>query len=565
MSLSTALRAHVTLRGVLSRACSAVPQESVAAINCPQSRFSAFGCGLFRLSCQNKALSLPATFHISVARCQREERRRTTLQGRPFVAAREFASSVAESTTTANGANLTCSFSEGREGTREDPLRTRSPQQTKVQGRTSDGVASGGATEGPSTRASTRRLSINNVSCQIEDRVGAISELAAIFAAYNVNITEIRSSPDPLDLRKMTVSISFEGEWESENATQLIDRLGSYCVAFTRGSPADVPWFPRSPEDLDRIASHTLDAGKDLEADHPGFHDVIYRKRRQEIASCAENHKAGRAVGIIDYTPRETATWKHVWGILTDLYPTLACNEYNEVLAGLRDARVYGPDTIPQVAEVNEYIKAKTGFTLRPVPGLLSARDFMNALAFRTFFSTQYIRHHSAPLYTPEPDVVHELLGHAPLLANPDFADFSQLLGLASLGASEEDIARLQRLYWFSVEFGLLCNPGNEMELAAYGAGLLSSPGELRHSTCPTNGKLVVRQWRPEDAAQQDFPITTYQPVLFVAESLKDARDSLLRYIQNHIHKPFATRYDNATRTLHVSTDVHMPPVSLKI
>ncbi|ESS30824.1 aromatic amino acid hydrolase AAH2, partial [Toxoplasma gondii VEG] len=140
---------------------------------------------------------------------------------------------------------------------------------------------------------------------------------SAIFAAYNVNITEIRSSPDPLDLRKMTVSISFEGEWESENATQLIDRLGSYCVAFTRGSPADVPWFPRSPEDLDRIASHTLDAGKDLEADHPGFHDVIYRKRRQEIASCAENHKAGRAVGIIEYTPRETATWKHVWGILT--------------------------------------------------------------------------------------------------------------------------------------------------------------------------------------------------------------------------------------------------------
>ncbi|KEP60494.1 UNVERIFIED_CONTAM: aromatic amino acid hydrolase AAH2, partial [Hammondia hammondi] len=76
---------------------------------------------------------------------------------------------------------------------------------------------------------------------------------------------------------------------------------------------------------------------------------------------------------------------------------------------------------------------------------------------------------------------------------------------------------------------------------------------------------LEVRQWRPEDAAQQDFPITTYQPVLYVAESLKDARDSLLRYIQNHIHKPFATRYDNATRTLHVSTDVHMPPVSVKI
>nr|CCA30150.1 Phenylalanine-4-hydroxylase, related [Neospora caninum Liverpool]CEL71310.1 TPA: Phenylalanine-4-hydroxylase, related [Neospora caninum Liverpool] len=246
-----------------------------------------------------------------------------------------------------------------------------------------------------------------------------MSELTGIFAAHKVSITEIRSTPDPLNLRKMMVSISFEGDWESENVKQLVARLRSYCAAFSRGAPVDVPWFPQSPEDLDRIASHTLDAGKDLEADHPGFLDAVYRKRRQEIAAVAENHRGGQAVRIIDYTPQETATWKHLWGILTDLYPTLACNEYNEVLTELRDAGLYGPDKIPQVAEVNEYIHAKTGFTLRPVAGLLAARDFMNALAFRTFFSTQYIRHHSAPLYTPEPDVVHELLGHAPLLANP--------------------------------------------------------------------------------------------------------------------------------------------------
>nr|CCA30153.1 hypothetical protein NCLIV_069680 [Neospora caninum Liverpool]CEL71313.1 TPA: hypothetical protein BN1204_069680 [Neospora caninum Liverpool] len=403
--------------------------------------------------------------------------------------------------------------------------------------------------------------------------------LMGIFAAHKVSITEIRSTPDPLNLRKMMVSISFEGDWESENVKQLVARLRSYCAAFSRGAPVDVPWFPQSPEDLDRIASHTLDAGKDLEADHPGFLDAVYRKRRQEIAAVAKNHRGGQAVRIIDYTPQETATWKHLWGILTDLYPTLACNEYNEVLTELRDAGLYGPDKIPQVAEVNEYIHAKTGFTLRPVAGLLAARDFMNALAFRTFFSTQYIRHHSAPLYTPEPDVVHELLGHAPLLANPvstvhyySFLDatqrhddhFSQLLGLASLGASEEDTVRLQRLFWFSVEFGLLSNPGNAGELTAYGAGLLSSPGELRNATYPTNNKVKILQWHPEDAAQQEFPITTYQPLLYAAESLKDVRDRLLRYIQKNIHKPFSTRYNKETGALHVSTDVRLPRDSLR-
>ena len=87
--------------------------------------------------------------------------------------------------------------------------------------------------------------------------------------------------------------------------------------------------------------------------------------------------------------------------------------------------------------------------------GLLSEREFLNSLAFKIFHSTQYVRHHEEYLFSPEPDVIHEVLGHTPMCASKEFADFSQLIGLASLGATDEELRKLATIYWYTVETGL--------------------------------------------------------------------------------------------------------------
>ena len=268
----------------------------------------------------------------------------------------------------------------------------------------------------------------------------------------------------------------------------------------------------------------------------------------------AQTYRHGTEIPRVEYTVEEVETWATVWNKLRDQTDKYAVQQYRDIMPLLERNCGYGERSIPQLEDISRFLQGCTGFALRPVGGLLSARDFLNALAFRVFFSTQYIRHHTKPLYTPEPDICHELLGHVPLFADPDFAEFSQVIGIASLGASDDEIKRLATCYWFSVEFGL-CNEGSEKK--AYGAGLLSSFGELEYACSPerpaggTDVMPEYRPWVPADAAGTDYPITSYQPVYYVAESLVDAKVRMRKYCE-HLRKGFNAKYDPFTQSVKV-------------
>jgi phenylalanine-4-hydroxylase len=251
-----------------------------------------------------------------------------------------------------------------------------------------------------------------------------------------------------------------------------------------------------------------------LPADHPGFSDGGYRARRAAIAEVARTYEAGRPIPTVDYAPEEHALWALVSRELRAKHDRFACAEYLDAT----DRLALPSDRVPQLGQVTGRLEWLTGWRLEPVPGLVPTRTFYGALAERRFLSTQYIRHHSVPFYTPEPDVVHELVGHANTIASPVFAALYHAAGCASRRATTEvALEFFSRVFWFTLEFGVVWERG---ELRAYGAGLLSSFGELE--------AFRNAATRPLDIAAMgtlEYDITRYQPVLFAASTFNEMID----------------------------------------
>lgn len=383
----------------------------------------------------------------------------------------------------------------------------------------------------------------------VDEGIGSLRNVLDVFSKSDVSLTHIESRPSKRHADEYDMFVDFDGLLTDPKVEALLAELKANAHYVSVLESKVVPWFPLRLKDLDRVASDVLDAGTDLESDHPGFKDPVYRQTRAQIAQIAEQYKQGTVIPEVDYSAEDNATWGVVYDKLIPLLKNHACKEHVRLLPLLQENCGYCRDKIPQLQPISEFLKDSTGFTMRPVAGLLSARNFLYGLAFRVFFSTQYIRHHSMPLYTPEPDVCHELLGHAPLFADRAFADFSQEIGLASLGATDEQITQLARCYWFSVEFGICQQEG---ERKAYGAGLLSSFGELEYAM---GDEPEIREWDPFEASKQDYPITTYQPVYYSAQSFMDAKEKMTKFA-NSFARPFHVRYDPYSCRIQVDSNV---------
>lgn len=249
---------------------------------------------------------------------------------------------------------------------------------------------------------------------------------------------------------------------------------------------------------------------------HPGEHDPEYRRRRNEIAAVSMAWKPGQPLPRIDYTETEHGVWRMVCEHLGPLHERYACRNFNEAVAALDLPR----DRVPQLDEVTAGLQRLTGFSYVPAPGIVPLEEFYGSLEDGVFHSTQYLRHPSAPLYTPEPDLLHEVMGHGNLLADPQVAEVNRLAGAAARRATTpEALQVLADVFWFTVEFGVLWEAG---ELKAYGAGILSSYGEIE--------EFRSMEIRPIDFATMatiDYDITHYQPVLFAAESFAHMVDEV--------------------------------------
>ncbi|XP_034481091.1 tyrosine 3-monooxygenase [Drosophila innubila] len=309
------------------------------------------------------------------------------------------------------------------------------------------------------------------------------------------------------------------------------------------------PWFPKHASELDNCNHLMTKYEPDLDMNHPGFADKVYRQRRKEIAEIAFAFKYGDPIPHINYTDVEVKTWRSVFRTVQDLAPKHACAEYRVAFQKLQDEQIFVDHRLPQLQEMSDFLRKNTGFSLRPAAGLLTARDFLASLAFRIFQSTQYVRHVNSPYHTPEPDTIHELLGHMPLLADPSFAQFSQEIGLASLGASDEEIEKLSTVYWFTVEFGLCKEHG---QVKAYGAGLLSAYGELLHAI---SDKCEHRAFEPAVTAVQPYQDQEYQPIYYVAESFEDAKDKFRRWVST-MSRPFEVRFNPHTERVEILDSV---------
>ena len=245
--------------------------------------------------------------------------------------------------------------------------------------------------------------------------------------------------------------------------------------------------------------------------------------RRVEYQQSDRGEIPQYATGVVEqdwaaYTDTDHQVWQQLYKRQSEILPGLACQEF---LDGLDELKL-GADQIPKFSETNAILQAKTGWQLIAVEGLLPDLSFFEHLAARRFPVTWWIRKPHQIDYISEPDLFHDFFGHVPLLANPVFGDYLQAYGEGGVKAAGLDaLGFLARLYWYTVEFGLIQTPQG---LRIYGAGILSSKGECLYSLqskAPNRiGFDLLRVMRTR------YRIDSYQQSYFVIDAFQQLFDA---------------------------------------
>lgn len=216
------------------------------------------------------------------------------------------------------------------------------------------------------------------------------------------------------------------------------------------------------------------------------------------------------ANGHVAYTKEENETWQTLITRQSTIIQNRACDEYIKGLSLLNLPR----NRVPQCGEITDILQQTTGWSLEPVAALISDEHFFHLLANKKFPAATFIRRADELNYLQEPDIFHEMFGHCPLLTNAAYADFAHNYGKLALKANQHERMMLARLYWFTVEFGLIL--GNQ-GLRAYGGGILSSMNETVY--CVESDKPIRKPFDVIEVLRTPYRIDIMQPIYFVINS----------------------------------------------
>ncbi|MEK6807056.1 MAG: phenylalanine 4-monooxygenase [Pseudomonadota bacterium] len=220
------------------------------------------------------------------------------------------------------------------------------------------------------------------------------------------------------------------------------------------------------------------------------------------------------AAGQVRYTDEEHAIWAELYARQEKAIQGKACDEFLQGLDLLKIPR----ERVPQLPEISARLRKQTGWEVAYVPALIPVNDFFQLLADRKFPAATFVRVREELDYLKEPDIFHEIFGHTPLLTHKYFADFTQTYGKLGLAASAEDQVFLERMYWFTVEFGLMQKTGGGLRI--YGGGILSSIGETEYAF--SSSKAQRRRFNILDVLRTPYRIDILQPLYYVIEDFRE-------------------------------------------